>query len=429
MVAVAQAVSVRAESAARVYLPMMIRGDPSAANLAVYPDDPSVLDEVDLDTDVPIDDEIELERVVESVQPAAAAAVDTYIRKYYFFGGQRIAMWTNAPGGAGFRYLHGDHLGSTVLETRTDGQLDHARGYLAFGGYREALPGSASLVTDALFTGQREDDTGLVHMNARYYDPAIGQFISPDTIVPDPGKVFGYNRYMYTYGDPLKYTDPTGHCVFGLDTIVCVIAGAALAGGVANGTGNVAVQVTQNWDSERSVGENLTSFNKTEAGIAFGFGATGGALAPVTGGATAVLANGALGAMQEVTTDVAVDGSSVAEAFDTETAFAFGSGLIGGLVQGAMPDELIYGLSEGHELGVATGREALETGERWFANSSNRQLFGEQLKYVFSGRFIVGATVGNVPLPGQRGDQADGCGFWQCPVEKVRDWLGSKSQD
>ena len=97
-------------------------------------------------------------------------------------------------------------------------------------------------------------------------------------------------------------------------------------------------------------------------------------------------------------------------------------------MQGAMPDELIYGLSEGHELGVATGREALETGGRWFANSSNRQLLGEQLKYIFSGRFVVGATVGNVPIPSQ-GGEADGCGFLQCPVEKVRDWWGDNSQD
>ena len=68
------------------------------------------------------------------------------------------------------------------------------------------------LIADRRFTGQREDGTGLVYMNARYYDPAIGQFISPDTIVPDPGRVFGYNRYMYGYGNPLEYSDPSGHC-------------------------------------------------------------------------------------------------------------------------------------------------------------------------------------------------------------------------
>ena len=49
-------------------------------------------------------------------------------------------------------------------------------------------------------------------MNARYYDPDLGQFLrSPlgaDTLVPDPGNLFDYNRYLYTRGNPMKHTDP-----------------------------------------------------------------------------------------------------------------------------------------------------------------------------------------------------------------------------
>jgi RHS repeat-associated protein len=38
------------------------------------------------------------------------------------------------------------------------------------------------------FTGQREDATiGLYFYNARYYDPALGRFVSADTVVPEPG--------------------------------------------------------------------------------------------------------------------------------------------------------------------------------------------------------------------------------------------------
>ncbi|MCB0045068.1 MAG: hypothetical protein KDD92_06555, partial [Caldilineaceae bacterium] len=50
------------------------------------------------------------------------------------------------------------------------------------------------------------------YYNARYYDPEIGHFISPDTLVPDPLRVDAYNRYMYALGNPLKFNDPTGHC-------------------------------------------------------------------------------------------------------------------------------------------------------------------------------------------------------------------------
>ena len=42
--------------------------------------------------------------------------------------------------------------------------------------------------TSYRYTGQRLDaDTGLYFYNARYYDPALGRFTQPDTIVPNPG--------------------------------------------------------------------------------------------------------------------------------------------------------------------------------------------------------------------------------------------------
>ena len=68
------------------------------------------------------------------------------------------------------------------------------------------------LPTDHLFTGQKQDDTGLLYYRARYYDKLLGAFISPDPVIPDAENVFAYNRYMYTLGNPLKYNDPSGFC-------------------------------------------------------------------------------------------------------------------------------------------------------------------------------------------------------------------------
>jgi hypothetical protein len=48
-------------------------------------------------------------------------------------------------------------------------------------------------------------------MGARWYDPALGRFISPDSIVPQPGNPQSLNRYSYVLNNPLKYTDPSGH--------------------------------------------------------------------------------------------------------------------------------------------------------------------------------------------------------------------------
>jgi RHS repeat-associated protein len=66
--------------------------------------------------------------------------------------------------------------------------------------------------TDRQYTGQRwEAGIGLYDYNARYYDPALGRFVQADTIVPSPQNSQSLNRYLYTLGNPLNYTDPTGH--------------------------------------------------------------------------------------------------------------------------------------------------------------------------------------------------------------------------
>ena len=81
--------------------------------------------------------------------------------------------------------------------------------YTAWG---ETRCSSGNVPTSYRFTGQREDGTiGLYFYKARYYDPVIGRFIQPDTIVPEPGNPQDLNRYVYVRNNPLKCTDPTGY--------------------------------------------------------------------------------------------------------------------------------------------------------------------------------------------------------------------------
>jgi RHS repeat-associated protein len=86
-------------------------------------------------------------------------------------------------------------------------QIGTAVKYLPFGETRA----SVTVPTDKLFTGQRLDGTGLYYYNARYYDPTIGRFISPDTVIPNLANPQCFNRYSYCLNNPLKYTDPSGH--------------------------------------------------------------------------------------------------------------------------------------------------------------------------------------------------------------------------
>jgi RHS repeat-associated protein len=54
------------------------------------------------------------------------------------------------------------------------------------------------------------DNVGLVHMNGRVYDPAIGRFASADPFVQAPYDSQGLNRYSYVGNNPLSFTDPSG---------------------------------------------------------------------------------------------------------------------------------------------------------------------------------------------------------------------------
>ncbi|MDR0507102.1 MAG: RHS repeat-associated core domain-containing protein, partial [Dysgonamonadaceae bacterium] len=55
---------------------------------------------------------------------------------------------------------------------------------------------------------------GLIKMNARLYDPALGRFLSPDPYIQDPTNRQNYNRYSYCLNNPLKYIDPNVEFIF-----------------------------------------------------------------------------------------------------------------------------------------------------------------------------------------------------------------------
>ena len=52
---------------------------------------------------------------------------------------------------------------------------------------------------------------GFYDYVARQFDPTLGRFLQADTIVPNPANPQSLNRYSYTLGNPLRYTDPSGH--------------------------------------------------------------------------------------------------------------------------------------------------------------------------------------------------------------------------
>ena len=104
-------------------------------------------------------------------------------------------------------------LGSTSLTADSSGGKYGELRYFPYGGTRYTY---GTTPTSFRFTGQREDATiGLYFYDARYYDAALGRFISADTLVPQAGNPQDLNRYAYVRNNPLRYTDPSGHCIPG----------------------------------------------------------------------------------------------------------------------------------------------------------------------------------------------------------------------
>ena len=112
--------------------------------------------------------------------------------------------------GASYRevFLHNDHLGSPVAATDGGGAVLWRESRTPFG---EKLNDPADNRDDIGFTGHIEDaDTGLTYMQARYYDPVVGRFHSNDPVGFAEGGVGYFNRYAYTFNDPVNLIDPDG---------------------------------------------------------------------------------------------------------------------------------------------------------------------------------------------------------------------------
>lgn len=78
-----------------------------------------------------------------------------------------------------------------------------------------------------------DSETNLYYLNSRYYDPAIGRFISPDDIsYLAPWLIGGLNLYAYCLCNPIMYFDPDGNSVTLIIILICVAIGATI-GGVA----------------------------------------------------------------------------------------------------------------------------------------------------------------------------------------------------
>ena len=123
----------------------------------------------------------------------------------YVLGGAELLSQNR---GGTIRYYLQDAQGNIRTLTDASGSITDTYAYTAFG---ETLSHSGASVNPYLYTGQQFDAlTGLYSLRARYYDPALGRFLSRDPAEPLLTAPHELNRYVYVADNPLNAADPSG---------------------------------------------------------------------------------------------------------------------------------------------------------------------------------------------------------------------------
>jgi RHS repeat-associated protein len=122
-------------------------------------------------------------------------------------GGGVLLLMAAGVGHAGtVTYVYTDPQGTPLAEANASGTITATFDYAPYGSI--AL---GTVPNGPGYTGHVNDpDTGLVYMQARYYDPSVGRFLSTDPVTPTAGNAFNFSRYAYANNNPVMNMDPDG---------------------------------------------------------------------------------------------------------------------------------------------------------------------------------------------------------------------------
>ncbi|MFF5232843.1 RHS repeat domain-containing protein [Dactylosporangium sp. NPDC000521] len=135
------------------------------------------------------------------VEYRLAGGVATGTRSYVH-AGRTVAVRTPQ----GLSWQCGDHQGTAGLSFKATDLTKTVRRADPFGNPRGPV---VTWPSRRGFVDGTDDDTGLVHLGAREYDPRSGRFISVDPVL-DSEKSQGMNGYSYAENNPVTLADPDG---------------------------------------------------------------------------------------------------------------------------------------------------------------------------------------------------------------------------
>ncbi len=165
------------------------------------------------------------------VQLTVGSTTSTYPNQYYtltgtttekdlYANGSLIASISNKTGTTTTYWIHPDHLGGTNIVTTQSGSPIENTTYFPYGALRSDTT-NTTYDQSKKYIGQEYDGaTQLNYLNARYQDPARGQFLSQDpTFLGNPmaqnlTNPQTLNSYSYANDNPIVYKDPNGDFAF-----------------------------------------------------------------------------------------------------------------------------------------------------------------------------------------------------------------------
>jgi len=193
-------------------------------------------------------------------------------------------------------YFHSDYLGSLRMISDQSGSVLTRVQYSPYGVVVGKLPKNLKAIPLTFAGHEFDEGNGLILMGARYYDPAIGRFVSADVAGPNSGDPLLLNRFAYGRNNPISLVDPKGE----MPVIVAAFIIGAVIGGVSSG-------INSDWNGDAVIRGALIGGISASVGSAVGLAgghavfaamASGGTGAALGGGSASDIARGAaLGAV------------------------------------------------------------------------------------------------------------------------------------
>jgi RHS repeat-associated protein len=143
---------------------------------------------------------------------ASASAPDAMVWEHtnVWFGSKLLATYDKD----GLHFYLDDPLGTRRAQTDYAGNLEQTCSSLPYGDGLACSNSNLQAPTEHHFTGKERDvESGNDYFGARYYNSAMGRFMSPDPLIMtgrhlmDPQR---WNRYAYALNDPVGAVDDDG---------------------------------------------------------------------------------------------------------------------------------------------------------------------------------------------------------------------------